>query len=106
MNAGFANIGDQVTKLDMSFKDINSLSASTHKRNASVSSSVDSSDESTSSTFNSKLNSDYFNSCEELEKSYVFVSISKNNDLIIEDGINWSKRGSVSSIDSSCSESY
>ena len=86
----------------MSFKDINKLTASAHQRKPSLTSSIDSSDESVSS---STKNAYFGDSLEEIEKSYIFVTLSKENVLLVEDGINWSKRGSLSSIDMTCSES-
>ena len=104
LNAGFMNIENQVTKLDMSFKDINLLSSYKHNRKSSLTSSIDdSSDESISSKSPaSELLESY--SMEELEKTFIFVKKTENGAVVEDCMKNVLKRDSLSSLESDCSD--
>jgi hypothetical protein len=103
LNAGFMNIENQVSKLDMSFKDINLLSSYAHNRKSSLTSSIDDSSDESISSKNAELLESY--SMEELERTFIFVKKTENG-VVVEDSMNnkSSKRDSLSSLESSCSD--
>jgi hypothetical protein len=116
LNVGFANIETQVSKLDMSFKDINLMSSHQNSRNSSVGSGgasfSDSCELSSDESFllgnKSELLDQY--SMEAIEKTYVFVTRTgekNDNAWKMEDKSEtrlMSKHGSLSSLESGCSD--
>ena len=103
LNAGFMNIENQVSQLDMTYKDINLLSSYAHNRKSSLTSSIDDSSDESISSKNAELLESY--SMEELERTFVFVKKTENG-VVVEDGMNTkaAKRDSLSSLESSCSD--